>query len=276
VDRSDAVDLELVNVPGGSFVMGSDAEHRWPDDHEGPARTVTMDGYRIGRYAVSNAIFAEFSDATGYVTDAERFGWSFVFGGLLPDDFPPTPGVAAAPWWREVEGADWKHPFGPQSSLAELADHPVVHVSHHDANAFCVWAGGRLPSEAEWERAARGGLEQRRYAWGDEFEPGGETMCNIFEGAFPANNTMTDGYAGTAPVDAFAPNGYRLHNVAGNVWEWCNDVFGPTNTAMVIRGGSYLCHDSYCDRYRVSARSSNSADSSTGNMGFRVASDALE
>jgi formylglycine-generating enzyme required for sulfatase activity len=269
--------------------MGTDEPARWPTDGEGPAREVRLSAYRIATTAVTNEDFAGFVDATAYVTDAQRFGWSFVFGGLLPDDFPPTRGVANAPWWRQVEGADWSHPFGPQSSVQKLGDHPVVHVSHHDALAYCRWAGVRLPTEAEWECAARGGLASKRYPWGNEFAPHGQTMCNIFEGEFPMTNTLADGYAGTAPVRAFAPNGFGLHNVAGNVWEWCADWFHPAHDregevrdplgppvgdTHVIRGGSYLCHDSYCDRYRVAARSSNAPDSSTGNMGFRVAADA--
>jgi formylglycine-generating enzyme required for sulfatase activity len=283
------IDLDLVDVPAGEFTMGTDAPRPWPGDGEGPARTVTLDAYRIGRYAVSNEQFAVFVDATGYVTDAERYGWTFVFHLLLPDDFPPTRAVAATPWWRQAEGGDWRHPFGPQSDLDGLRDHPAVHISWNDAVAFCRWAGVRLPTEAEWERAARGGLEGTVYPWGDEFAPHGVTMCNIFEGTFPGVNTGADGFIGTAPVDAFEPNGFGLHNVAGNAWEWCSDWFDPTfhrtstpinptgpprGRQRVIRGGSYLCHDSYCDRYKLSARSSNEPDASTGNLGFRVAADA--
>jgi len=161
--------------------------------------------------------------------------------------------------------------------------HPVVHVSWNDAVAFCRWAEVRLPTEREWEFAARGGLVQKRFPWGSDFKPAGRTMCNIFEGTFPTENTAEDGYVGTAPVDAFDANRYGLHNMAGNVWEWCHDWFGTIHgdlvdgpdegEAKVMRGGSYLCHDSYCNRYRVGARSSNTADSSTGNLGFRVATD---
>ncbi len=282
------VNLDLVPVPGGSFVMGTDEPFRWSGDGESPAREIQVHPFRIGRGAVSNAEFGRFIDATGYVTDAQRFGWSFVFHSFLPDDFPDTRAVAATPWWRQVYGADWSHPAGPQSALDGLETHPVVHVSWNDAIAFCGWAGVRLATEAEWERAARGGLVQKRFVWGDEFSPDGQTMCNIFEGTFPTENTAADGFAGTAPVDAFPPNGFGLHNMAGNVWEWCNDWFHPTfhrdgprvdptgpphGQTKVMRGGSYLCHDSYCDRYRVSARSQNAADSSSGNLGFRVAAD---
>jgi sulfatase modifying factor 1 len=267
------VPLDAVTLDGGDFIMGSDGPARWPSDKEGPARTVAVARFRISVHAVTNAQFAAFVDATDFVTDAQRFQVTFVFAGLLPDDFPDTRGVVGAEWWREVVGGDWAHPCGPQSSVVGLGNHPVVHVSHNDATAYCQWAGVRLPTEVEWEYAARGDLEQQQYPWGDEFEPNGQTMCNIFEGDFPHSNSSEDGYAGTAPVDAFPPNGFGLHNVAGNVWEWCADWFAPGST-RVIRGGSYLCHDSYCDRYRVAARSANAPDSSTGNMGFRVAADA--
>jgi len=281
--------IDFVDIPAGTFTMGSDAPSRWPGDGEGPQRRITLDAYRIARHTVTNDQFAAFVRATGHVTDAERYGWTFVFHLFLPDDFPPTRAVAAAPWWRQVEGGDWSHPFGPQSDLTDLGDHPVVHLSWNDAQAFCAWAGVRLATEAEWERAARGGLDGARYPWGDEFAPGGTTMCNIFEGEFPISNTAADGYVGTAPVDAFAPNGFGLHHMAGNVWEWCADWFSPRHSAAaaanptgpstgsqrVMRGGSYLCHDSYCDRYRVVARTSNEPDSSTGNLGFRVVADAV-
>ena len=271
--------------------MGTDEPYRYPGDGEGPAREITLGSFRIARYAVTNRQFATFAEATGYRTGAEQYGWSFVFHLFLPDDFPDTRGVAATPWWRQVYGADWAHPAGPQSDVDDMADHPVVHVSWNDAMAYCEWAGVRLPTEAEWEMAARGGLVSKRFAWGDEFQPRGRTMCNIFEGSFPVENSAEDGYVGTAPVDAFPANGFGLHNVAGNVWEWCRDWFHtnfhvdgprddpqgpPAGEAKVMRGGSYLCHDSYCDRYRVAARSSNTADSSTGNLGFRVAADPLD
>ncbi|HVI37219.1 MAG TPA: SUMF1/EgtB/PvdO family nonheme iron enzyme, partial [Gaiellales bacterium] len=191
--------------------------------------------------------------------------------GLLPDDFPPTRANATAPWWRQVPGASWRAPAG--SGSAAQADHPVVHVSWHDAQAYCAWAGGRLPSEREWEFAARGGLEQARFPWGDELTPGGEHRCNVWQGDFPAHNTLEDGYYGTAPADAFPPNGFGLHNTSGNVWEWCAGAFlQPDLRAM--RGGSHLCHASYCNRYRVSARTGATPDSSSGNTGFRLVADA--
>ena len=192
-------------------------------------------------------------------------------GGLLPDDFPPTRGVVGAEWWRAVEGADWRHPYGPHSDLVGLGDHPVVHVSWEEASTYAAWVGGRLPTETEWERAARGGLDQAVYAWGDELTPRGEHRCNIWQGEFPARNTLDDGYLGTSPVGAYPANDWGLHDVAGNVWEWCADDFADRPHHKVIRGGSYLCHESYCNRYRVGARSSNTLDTATGNMGFRVA-----
>jgi sulfatase modifying factor 1 len=279
----------MISLPGGSFVMGSEDRFAYPEDGETP-REVEVSAFMIDRYAVSNAQFAEFAAATGYVTEAERFGWSFVFGGMLPDDFPPTRGVAAAPWWRQVLNADWRRPEGLKPALPERADHPVVHVSFNDALGYCRWAGKRLPTEAEWEFAGRGGLARAAFPWGDELTPGGEHRMNVWQGSFPNENTLDDGYYGTCPVVAFPPNGYGLHNVTGNVWEWTADWFGvgyrehdrrtdpagpPTGTHRVSKGGSHLCHVSYCRRYRVAARQGTEPDSSTSNLGFRCAADAV-
>ncbi|HEV8574788.1 MAG TPA: formylglycine-generating enzyme family protein [Dehalococcoidia bacterium] len=261
----------MVLLPGGTFLMGTDDDCGYPEDDEGPVREIHLDSFGIDATAVSNERFADFVRSTGYVTDAERFGWSFVFAGLLPDDFDATRGAAEAPWWRQVFGADWRLPEGPGSDIDSRGNHPAVHVSWNDAQAYCRWAGKRLPTEAEWEYAARGGLVQKRYPWGDDLMPGGEHRCNIWQGDFPSLNTADDSFYGTAPVDAFPPNGYGLYNMVGNVWEWCADWFNAAR--RVIRGGSYLCHESYCFRYRVAARSSNTPDSSTGNMGFRCARD---
>jgi formylglycine-generating enzyme len=278
----------MVLLPGAQFLMGTSDPGGYPADGEGPIRAVTVDPFWIDRTAVSNEQFTAFIAATGYVTDAEQFGWSFVFAGLLPDEFPATRAVAQTPWWRQVYGADWRHPEGPQSHLAERLAHPVVHVSWRDATAYGRWSGKRLPREAEWEYAARGGLTQQRFPWGDELTPGGEHRMNVWQGTFPRHNTREDGYVGTAPVDAFPPNGYGLYNMTGNVWEWCADWFDPSfhvtaprrnprgprsGTHRIMRGGSYLCHASYCTRYRVAARSGNTPDSAAGNLGFRCVRD---
>jgi formylglycine-generating enzyme required for sulfatase activity len=262
---------EMLTIDGGAFLMGAEGPDSIPGDGEGPVRKVEIAAFSIDACAVSNRRFAAFVDASGHVTDAERYGWSFVFGGLLPDEFPDTRGAVRAPWWRQVFGASWQRPEGPHSSIDDRLDHPVVHVSWRDAEAFCAWSETRLPSESEWEYAARGGLVQKRFPWGDELEPGGEHRMNVWQGTFPSENTLEDGFLGTCPVDAFPANGYGLHNTSGNVWEWCSDPFGADGEARVTRGGSYLCHDSYCNRYRVAARSSNTADTSTGNTGFRCA-----
>jgi sulfatase modifying factor 1 len=279
----------MVSLEGGTFLMGAEGPECVAADHEGPVREVEVSAFLIDPCAVSNHRFAAFVDATEYVTDAERYGWSFVFGGLLPDEFPDTRGAIQAPWWRQVYGAYWRQPEGPHSSLDDRRDNPVVHVSWRDAQAFCRWSGVRLPTETEWEYAARGGLVQKRFPWGDELEPDGEHRMNVWQGTFPSENTLGDGFLGTCPVDAFPANGYGLHNTSGNVWEWCDDLFyadrasgapQPANPAgsageeaRATRGGSYLCHHSYCNRYRVAARSSNTANTSTGNTGFRCARD---
>ena len=217
----------MVEVPGGEFLMGDVGPLAYPGDGEGPVRRVRLDPFHVDACAVSNADFERFAEATGHVTDAERYGWSFVFGGLLPDDFPPTRGVAHAPWWRQVEGADWRHPEGQGSELENRMDHPVVHVSWNDAQAYCAWSGKRLPTEAEWEYAARGGIEGKPFPWGDELEPGGEHRMNVWQGDFPRENSLADGFYGTCAVTAFPANGYGLHNMTGNVWEWCADWYHP-------------------------------------------------
>jgi sulfatase modifying factor 1 len=264
----------MVLLDGGPFLMGTDVADGFPEDGEGPIRKVTVAPFWIDPLPITNERFARFVDATGFVSEAEREGWSFVFGGLLPDDFEDTAAVAEAQWWRQVFGATWRHPEGPQSDVADRADHPVVHVSWNDAQAYCAWAGVRLPTEEEWEFAARGGLEQARYPWGDELTPDGRWMCNIWQGTFPVRNTLEDGYLGAAPAGSFPANGFGMRDVSGNTWDWVADRFAPGGPTMVIRGGSYLCHDSYCNRYRVAARTFNTPDSSTGNMGFRCARDA--
>lgn len=270
--------MQLVPIPGGSFTMGDGGTMTYPDDGEVP-RSVTVVSFELAATAVTNAGFAAFIGATGHVTDAERFGWSFVFGGLLPDDFPDTRGVAAAPWWRQVYGADWAHPEGPQSSVVDRLDHPVVHVSWQDAQSYARWVGGRLPSEAEWEFAARAG-STATFPWGEELEPGGRHVVNVFQGTFPSGDSGADGFVGTCPVTAFPPNAHGLHNMIGNVWEWTADAFttdvlaaepSASPEVRTMKGGSYLCHASYCRRYRPAARMGSSTDSSSGNVGFRIA-----
>jgi sulfatase modifying factor 1 len=278
----------MAQIPAGRFRMGSADRLAYPEDGEGPVREVRLDAYLIDRHTVSNDEFGRFASATGYLTEAERFGWSFVFAGLLPDGFRPTRSVVGAEWWRQVEGADWRRPEGPHSDLGGRGGHPVIHVSWNDAAAYCGWAGARLPTEAEWERAARGGLEGHAFPWGDDLEPGGEHRMNVWQGTFPTSNSAADGHVGTCSADAFPPNGFGLHNMTGNVWEWVADWFsrdfhtrdrrtnpgGPRRgTHRVSRGGSYLCHASYCRRYRVSARQGLTPDSSIGNVGFRCVRD---
>ncbi|MFF2886352.1 formylglycine-generating enzyme family protein [Paenibacillus sp. NPDC057967] len=288
-DKLKAAD-RLVRIEGGAFDMGTDSAEGFRSDGEGPVRKVTVHSFRISPYAVTNAEFQAFVAATGYVTEAESFGWSYVFHLLASEKIrEQVKGVPQeVPWWLVVEGAYWAKPEGKDSSIEDRMAHPVVHISWNDANAYCKWSGTRLPTEAEWEYAARGGLARKTYPWGDLLKPDGSHMCNIWQGKFPVKNNASDGYIGTAPVHAYEPNGYGLYNLSGNVWEWCADWFSPgyhrqtTNLNPLysqetgrksMRGGSYLCHRSYCNRYRLAARSSNTPDSSTGNCGFRVAAD---
>ena len=276
---------------GGEFTMGTDEDAGFKSDGEGPVRQVGVAPFYIDTQTVTNRQFAKFIRSTRYKTEAEVFDWSFVFRSFVPPRLTRRISQAAAetPWWWRVNGSYWRRPEGPGSDIKDRLDHPVVHVSWNDAIAYCRWAGKRLPTEAEWEFAARGGLERKTYPWGDDLTPNGQHLCNIWQGSFPNDNTAEDGHVGTAPATAFQPNGYGLYNVAGNVWEWCADWFSPTfhvdgprtepkgppsGSARVMRGGSYLCHRSYCNRYRVAARSSNTPDSTTGNMGFRCARDA--
>ena len=281
----------MIRLEGGRFLMGSDYAEGFAADGEGPVREVTLDPFYLERTPVTNGRFAEFARATGYKTEAERFGWSFVFyQQIAPEEYSRLKAntVRGVEWWCKLDGADWAHPEGPESTIAERQEHPVTHVSWNDAMEFSKWAGLRLPTEAEWEYAARGGLEQKLYPWGDELTPDGQHLCNIWQGEFPMINTAEDGFAFLAPVSAYAPNGYGFQTITGNAWEWCADWFhpsyhvattrlnpvgAPTGDVKVIKGGSFLCHKSYCNRYRVAARTSNTPDSTTSHTGFRCARD---
>jgi len=285
--------LGMVRLEGGTFLMGTDSERAWAADGEGPVREVTLRPFWIDECAVTNANFAEFIAATGFVTEAERFGWSYVFHKFVKgENRARARGVEKnATWWVAVDGAYWKCPEGPGSNVRKRAEHPVVHVSWNDAVAYCAWAGKRLPTEAEWEYASRGGLEQKFFPWGDELLPRNkhgrpEHRCNIWQGKFPDLDTGADGHIGTAPARSFPPNAFGLYNTSGNTWEWCADWFSSTHPgpfdnpagpadgeARVMKGGSYLCHISYCDRYRVAARTKNTPDAASGHLGFRCARD---
>jgi len=277
------VELLMCSIKGGWFSMGSDYKKAFAGDGEGPVRDIFVDDFNISTFSVSVREFSDFIDQTSYLTDAEKYGWSFVFFDQLKSGHYDE-SVQDAPWWIKVENAYWNKPDGSTKAIESIPNHPVTHVSWNDANAYCEWSNTRLPTEAEWEYAARGGLKQNVFPWGNEFLIDGELACNIFQGTFPNENNDPKETKFTVPVDFYKPNKYGLYNVVGNVWEWTQDWFsryhnleinvnprGPEEgSTKVIKGGSFLCHDSYCNRYRVSARTSNSKDSSTSNMGFRV------
>ena len=280
------VAAHAVEIPGGRALVGT-GRAELADDGEGPVRRVAVKPFLLGATTVTNAEFAAFVEATSHVTEAERWGWSFVFWSDVPKSAGPTEGVVGSEWWRRVDGATWRAIHGPGSEDACRPDHPAVHMSWNDAAAYAAWVGGRLPSEAEWEHAARGGLGDVRFPWGDE-EPddSGFFPCNIWQGRFPQANSAADGHAATAPAASFAPNAYGLYNMVGNVWEWSADEFRIRSLKKRVRerlktmrgfrlskGGSFLCHRSYCYRYRIAARSGISPDSSAAHQGFRVAWD---
>jgi formylglycine-generating enzyme required for sulfatase activity len=289
--------------------MGSD-EEMFTDAR--PVHRVALDGFWMDKTEVTNAQFAKFVDATGYVTVAERKPRQEDFPGVPPEKLVAgsivfTPPKEAVPlddymqWWAYVEGANWRHPEGPQTDLKGRENHPVVHVSYEDALAYAKWAGKRLPTEAEFEWAARGGLDRKKYAWGDEFKPDGKFRANSFQGNFPNRNTAEDGFAASAPVGSFEPNAFGLFDVAGNVWEWCSDWYradyyqtlsaqgalaknpaGPRDSSdpnepgvakRVTKGGSFLCTDQYCSRYMPGGRGKESPDSGTNHLGFRLVRD---
>ena len=290
VDTSNQSSEGMALVKGGEYILGASDGRGFEADGEGPVRKVEVKTFLIDKCTVTNAEFAAFVSDTGYITEAEFYGSSFVFYRFLsPSILKDSPmSVVDAPWWRSVTGSSWKRPEGPGSTINRRKSHPVIHVSWNDATAYSQWAAKRLPTETEWEIAACGGLENSTYPWGNDLLPDAKHMCNIWQGNFPDHNTEEDGYSGPSPAKSFPANGYGLYNTCGNVWEWCSDWFGnkylyenvknnplgPTSgTQKVIKGGSYLCHDSYCNRYRIAARSANTPDSSTGNLGFRCVTD---
>jgi formylglycine-generating enzyme required for sulfatase activity len=299
----------MVCIAGGTFRMGSDSHYR----EEAPVHRVHVDGFWIDRTPVTNRQFRAFVEATGHVTCAEIAPDPKDYTGALPHMLKPGSLVFTPPrhrvadlrdwsqWWRFQFGADWRHPYGPGSSIRGLEEHPVVHVAWRDAEAYAAWAGKALPTEAEWEYAARGGLDGAEFAWGDEFTPGGRHMANTWQGEFPRQNLVADGYRRTSPVTAFPPNGYGLHDVIGNAWEWTADWYAPHHAAdaakpccipsnprgggreasydpcqpsvriprKVLKGGSHLCAPNYCRRYRPAARHAQPVDTSTCHIGFR-------
>jgi formylglycine-generating enzyme len=303
----------MVRIHGGEFTMGTDDVSSFPNER--PAHRVRVEGFWIDEHDVTNAEFATFVEATGYVTTAEKKpDWEELKkelppGTPKPDDSVLVPGSLVftptsrpvslddlSAWWRWIPGASWRHPEGPDSNISGRENHPVVQVSWDDAAAYAKWAGKRLPTEAEWEYAARGGLEGRRYPWGDEFRPNGKFMANTWQGLFPVTNTAEDGFVGTSPVNSFPPNGYGLYDMAGNVWQWCSDWYrvdafaelasknvcrdsgGPTESwdpadpnapKRVVKGGSFLCNPSYCESYRPSARRGTPPDTGSSHTGFR-------
>ena len=297
----------MVRIPGGSFLMGSD--HHYPE--EAPAHKVAVAGFWIDTHSVTNAQFSRFVAETGHVTLAERPADPADYPGADPALLAPSSVVFLQPpgpvdlrnhfnWWSYVPGADWRHPYGPQSSIEGKDDYPVVHVAFEDALAYAQWAGKSLPTEAEWEFAARGGLDGAEFCWGDEFTPGGRYMANTWQGEFPWQNLEEDGYLQVAPVGSFEPNGFGLYDMAGNVWEWTTDFYqehsriqqhacctlqnprggiaeqshDPRNPQVkiprrVMKGGSHLCAPNYCRRYRPAARMAQPIDTSTCHLGFR-------
>ncbi|KAJ0179806.1 hypothetical protein K1T71_004397 [Dendrolimus kikuchii] len=272
--QSSETPFGMVLIPSDTYQVGTN-DVIIETDKEGPQRIVEIKSFYIDKYEVSNKDFSRFVSLVNYKTEAELFGDSFVFAIFLNNTFKEKLKdfrVVQATWWYKVDGANWKHPNGPDCDLKNLMDHPVVHVSWNDAREYCKWRGARLPTEAEWEAACRGGHKDTKYPWGNKLFPNKTYMANIWQGTFPHHNSAKDGYVGTNPVELFPQNDFGLYNMAGNVWEWTEDTWSQdTPKEKVKKGGSYLCHHSYCYRYRCSARSHNTDDSTAGNLGFRCA-----
>lgn len=279
----------MILITGGTFHIGTD-KPVFVADGESPERSVTLDSFYLDKYEVSNTEFEQFTSCSGYVTEAEKFGNSFVADYYLSDSLKEEiqQAVAGAPWWLPVEGADWRHPEGLHSNLDGRMNEPVIHVSWNDAVQYCKWAGKRLPTEAEWEVACRNGKKNRLFPWGNKWNPKDQFWANIWTGRFPVDNTGEDGFTGPAPNNMFQQTESGLHNMIGNVWEWTSDWWqvnhqqqadnglknpsGPNfGTDKVKKGGSFMCHKDHCYRYRCAARSQNTPDSSAHNLGFRCA-----
>lgn len=285
--------IKLILIPGGRYQIGTDDKNGHPIDKENPEIEIYLNEFYIDETTVTNYEFSQFVDSTGYKTDSEMLGWSYVFYYFIDDFQENSIQVQEIPWWYAVNGANWRHPEGPTSNIEKRMNHPVVHVSRNDALEYCKWAMKRLPTEAEWEVAAKGGTNNSLYPWGADIIPDGKYVCNIWQGDFPRTNTKLDGYESTAPAKFYPPNDYGLYQTIGNVWEWClnpsrmdltdfvkypssyftNAFSSKDDEFYATKGGSFLCHQSYCNRYRISARNGNSGSSATNNMGFRCVSD---
>lgn len=288
------MEKKMILIPGGEYEIGTNDNIGSFYDLEGPITKIKLDSFYIDETSVTNEEFMEFVKETDYVTEAEKFGWSYVFHIFLTDEIKEkSTSLDGLNWWYAVAGANWKHPEGKGSNILDRLDHPVVHVSRNDALAYCKWANKRLPTEAEWEVAAKGGTDKTKFYWGEELLEDGKHHCNVWQGEFPVSNSKEDGYIGTAPVKTYDTNGYGLYQMIGNVWEWClnparvpleyfnkhtskeilKENIKEDDERYAIKGGSFLCHHTYCKRYRIAARTGNTGQSTTNHMGFRCVKD---